>query len=251
MKKFLYFFIFVFTMTVVGCAGGGNYYRTKMPIPPPRVISESAMSADSIPVEANVEESSSTSPAVASAPAPTQAASGTMSVYASPELLAEWRAEQAAKKSQPKTETKAVQAPKSNAPQAKARTSGNISQGRIQKIENRLGLLEDRFDASVAGETKGGMLYFRPGSVALSDDGKKYLDELATKFTAGNVKNIVIFGYASTSGKKDANLTLSQKRANTVRDYLSAKNVSAEVVAKGETDRFGQNTNVVITYDEK
>lgn len=250
MKKFFYFSIIVCTMSVVGCASGRNYYRTKMPIPPPRVISESAMSADSIPAEATTEESSSASPALA-APAPTQAASGTMSVYASPELLAEWRAEQAAKKSQPKTETKAVQAPKSPAPQAKARTSGNISQSRIQKIENRLGLLEDRFDNSVAGKTQGGLLHFRSGSTALSSEGKNYLNSLAQRASAGAIRNVRIAGYASQSGKREINITLSQKRAEAVRDYLAGKNVPAEIVVGGETDRYGINTNVVVIYDEK
>lgn len=70
------------------------------------------------------------------------------------------------------------------------------------------------------------------------------LDKLLTYVQAGATGKIVISGYTDAKGEDAYNLTLSQKRAQAVADWLKGKGVDAarlDVVGKGEADPVAPN----------
>ncbi|MBZ2207033.1 OmpA family protein [Massilia soli] len=74
------------------------------------------------------------------------------------------------------------------------------------------------------------------------------LDEIAAALTADpSITDVDITGYADRLGSEKYNLTLSEQRANAVRDYLVAKGIDGarlKAYGKGET-------NPVVTCDNK
>lgn len=79
-------------------------------------------------------------------------------------------------------------------------------------------------------------LYFAMSSSALRD--KASLDQAARWLAANPGVNATIAGHADPTGNPDANLTLSQARAEAVRDYLVKKGIATsrlEVMAFGDT----------------
>ena len=74
------------------------------------------------------------------------------------------------------------------------------------------------------------------------------LDEIATVLNANpTVDNVVITGYADRLGSDKYNQKLSEKRANSVKEYLVGKGVAANrLVAEGKGE-----ANPVVTCDNK
>lgn len=64
---------------------------------------------------------------------------------------------------------------------------------------------------------------FDTNKATLTPTAKANLNKLVTVFHEYPDTNIEIFGYTDNSGKADYNLTLSQKRAASVKDYLVSK----------------------------
>ncbi len=81
--------------------------------------------------------------------------------------------------------------------------------------------------------------YFFPfDSSKLGDEAYKALDVHAAYLTSdlGCMKNIVIQGHTDERGTRTYNLALGERRANAVKDYLTAKGVAAnriEVISFG------------------
>jgi len=99
----------------------------------------------------------------------------------------------------------------------------------------------------------------------LSESAKTNLDKLATVLTNNPDTNINIYGYTDSKGSDDYNLKLSDRRAASVKSYLSSKGISSSrmftmgmgeqsPVATNDTDAGrAQNRRVefAITANEK
>lgn len=68
---------------------------------------------------------------------------------------------------------------------------------------------------------------FDVNKATLTAQAKANLDKLVPVFTEYADTNIEIFGYTDNTGKPEYNLTLSQKRAETVKTYLISKGLVA------------------------
>lgn len=96
---------------------------------------------------------------------------------------------------------------------------------------------------------------FAQGSVTLDRSGKAALRILANEMKANDTKYVAI-GYASEEGDESYNMSLSQRRAYAVKDYLIGLGVDASRITangKGETTEFGTNyedNRIVIVTQE-
>src|SRR5450631_1033537 len=68
---------------------------------------------------------------------------------------------------------------------------------------------------------------FATGSVELDTNGRGALNGVATWMKADSKRTLHLHGYADTTGNSEANLVLSENRANAVRDYLVSQGVDA------------------------
>ena len=78
---------------------------------------------------------------------------------------------------------------------------------------------------------------FATGSVVLDTNGQGALNGVATWMKADSKRSLHLHGYADTTGNSEANLVLSEKRANAVRDYLVSQGVDATqitTIGRGE-----------------
>ena len=88
---------------------------------------------------------------------------------------------------------------------------------------------------------KNRIIEFESGSAILTDAGNKILDEMVVALTKVGAKKVKIIGHTDSSGDANKNLTLSQQRATTVKNYLIGKNIAAaNLTAEG----FGSNQPV-------
>jgi len=75
---------------------------------------------------------------------------------------------------------------------------------------------------------------FLPGSATLTADAKAVLDGAASALAGQKNLKIELGGYTDSQGRDAANLALSQRRANSVRQYLIDKGIEADrLTAKG------------------
>jgi outer membrane protein OmpA-like peptidoglycan-associated protein len=75
---------------------------------------------------------------------------------------------------------------------------------------------------------------FDTGKATLTAGARANLDKLVTVFTEYADTEIDIFGYTDSSGSVERNLSLSQQRAEAVRNYLVSKGlVSSRFIIKG------------------
>lgn len=80
-------------------------------------------------------------------------------------------------------------------------------------------------------------VYFETGKADISPKSFKELNELADYMTLKKTMGIEISGHTDNVGKPEANLKLSQDRANSVRAYLIKKGISeSRIQAKGYGD---------------
>jgi OOP family OmpA-OmpF porin len=74
------------------------------------------------------------------------------------------------------------------------------------------------------------------------------LDEVASEMTANaSIEKITVVGYSDRLGAKDYNMKLSERRAQSVKEYLVSKGVSADridAVGKGEADPVAECKDV-------
>ena len=78
---------------------------------------------------------------------------------------------------------------------------------------------------------------FETGKASLKNSSFKAIDELVEAMNAKKTMEIEIAGHTDNVGDKEANLKLSQERAEAVRSYLIKKGISSErITAKGYGD---------------
>ena len=78
---------------------------------------------------------------------------------------------------------------------------------------------------------------FEFGKVDFTEEGQKAADELAACLRASGASRFRLIGHADRTGAPAFNLTLSQQRAERLRDYLQEKGVSGAIEAEGHGDR--------------
>ena len=84
-------------------------------------------------------------------------------------------------------------------------------------------------------------IQFEVNSFNLSPNGRKTLDEMAKAMQSAELRNcnFMIEGHTDASGKASYNQWLSEKRAQSVGDYLTGNSVASarlEMVGKGENE---------------
>ena len=85
------------------------------------------------------------------------------------------------------------------------------------------------------------IIEFESGSAILAASGVQILDEMAVALNRVGGKKVRIIGHTDSSGNAEKNLSLSQQRANAVKDYLISKNIAA---ASLSTEGMGSNKPV-------
>jgi outer membrane protein OmpA-like peptidoglycan-associated protein len=102
--------------------------------------------------------------------------------------------------------------------------SGNLNPNQIATAPN-IGNLQ------LQGEVK-----FTTDSAQLTDKGKETLDKLSREIAEFNEQTIAVrvIGHTSKFGEADFNQTLSQKRAQTVANYLRDRGLKHKIVAVGK-----------------
>ena len=82
-------------------------------------------------------------------------------------------------------------------------------------------------------------VYFSPGSTRISPESESILNKAARTYRDGKPIIMVVSGGSDFTGSADANLRLSQQRADNVLQGLIARGIPAgrfQVLAKGETE---------------
>ncbi len=90
------------------------------------------------------------------------------------------------------------------------------------------------------------LVYFEPGSDALSARAKLVLDSVAGHFHSAGSMSVNVSGHTDRAGDASVNIGLSQRRANEVRAYLSAVGVPDGSMT---TEAFGETRPAVETAD--
>jgi outer membrane protein OmpA-like peptidoglycan-associated protein len=87
---------------------------------------------------------------------------------------------------------------------------------------------------------------FQTGKYELSSDAQLKLAKLSGIIQAHPGLNLTIEGYTDTTGTADFNMTLSQQRADTVRQFLATQGMSPDSITSkglGEADPIADNSN--------
>jgi OOP family OmpA-OmpF porin len=99
------------------------------------------------------------------------------------------------------------------------------------------GIKVDEYGCPIRIELKG--VNFKYDSAELTDTAKSILDKTAVDLAAYSVKkNIEVRGHASSEGTNEYNLRLSQRRSQSVADYLKRKGVTNKLIAKGYGEEY-------------
>jgi outer membrane protein OmpA-like peptidoglycan-associated protein len=88
-------------------------------------------------------------------------------------------------------------------------------------------------------------VYFDFDRSTLRQEALRLLDEAVTALQANPEKNVIIEGHTCNIGTSEYNLSLSTRRANSVRDYMISRGVAAtrmEIVSKGEESPMYDNS---------
>jgi outer membrane protein OmpA-like peptidoglycan-associated protein len=91
-----------------------------------------------------------------------------------------------------------------------------------------------------------GEVLFQTGKFALKAGAMAKLDQIADALK-GKEQPIVVYGYTDNVGALDMNMTLSQNRAQAVRDYLVTKGIPQDLITaqgKGPSEPISDNTSV-------
>jgi outer membrane protein OmpA-like peptidoglycan-associated protein len=87
---------------------------------------------------------------------------------------------------------------------------------------------------------------FKSGAAGLQPTDLSRLDEIADVLKQSPQSKVMIVGFTDSIGNAEKNLELSQKRSETVKNYLQAKGVSSDqmqVQAKGEEQASSRRAN--------
>ncbi|WP_438861442.1 OmpA family protein [Flavobacterium adhaerens] len=105
---------------------------------------------------------------------------------------------------------------------------GNKMDKQAREIDQALpGADVERVGEGIKLTLKEDAVRFDVNKATLTSQAKANLDKLIPVFNSYADTNIQIFGYTDNTGKPEYNLTLSEKRAQSVRDYLISKGLVA------------------------
>lgn len=87
-------------------------------------------------------------------------------------------------------------------------------------------------------------LTFETGKAIIKDNSLPYLDELADVLKKQPKWHLKIIGHTDSQGSEQLNLTLSKKRSEAVKDYLTKSGVVNQITTDGfgETRPIAENT---------
>jgi outer membrane protein OmpA-like peptidoglycan-associated protein len=106
--------------------------------------------------------------------------------------------------------------------------------------------------ASVKDEARGlvitlsGSVLFASGKSALLPAARSRLDQVSEVLLTTRERNLLIEGHTDSQGSEGSNVTLSQNRANAVRDYILSRGYGADLVKAvglGESNPVADNGN--------
>ncbi|MBF00577.1 OmpA family protein [Flavobacterium coralii] len=122
---------------------------------------------------------------------------------------------------------------------------GNRMDKQAQKIDEALpGAEVERVGEGIKLTLGENSVRFDTNKSSLTPTAKANLDKLVNVFKEYPDTNIMIFGYTDSTGPEDYNLRLSEQRAQSVKDYLSSKGISASrfsTIGKGIADPVATN----------
>jgi outer membrane protein OmpA-like peptidoglycan-associated protein len=114
---------------------------------------------------------------------------------------------------------------------------GNSMDKQAREIDQALpGADVERVGEGIHLVLKEDAVRFDLNKATLTTQAKANLDKLIPVFNSYADTNIEIFGYTDSTGKADYNLTLSQKRAESVKSYLISKGLAS---SRFKTSGFG------------
>lgn len=85
-------------------------------------------------------------------------------------------------------------------------------------------------------------VYFRPGEAELNEFAESLLNKAMYQVDHCEISRVEVFGYADASGSADANMLISQARAEVTVDYLTRHGMEPNSIvmeAKGEEGAIG------------
>ncbi len=115
----------------------------------------------------------------------------------------------------------------------------------LYQLENQLVVVEG--EQRLIDETLGNRIVeFESGSTNLTPMGLGILDDMAGVLQRVGDKPVLITGHTDNIGNSTANLALSNKRAEAVKQYLIGRNINAarlSTTGKGDSDPIASNDN--------
>lgn len=90
------------------------------------------------------------------------------------------------------------------------------------------------------------LVNFKFDSFDLSEESKKNIDKHIDFLTTNNMIKVIVEGHTDEKGEKSYNLTLGEKRAKSVKDYMISKGIKAErveIISYGETKPVDKASN--------
>jgi OOP family OmpA-OmpF porin len=82
-------------------------------------------------------------------------------------------------------------------------------------------------DAALANR----IIEFESGKAALTDSGKAILDQMSVALLRLKDKKVEVIGHTDNAGSRAGNLSLSQARAEAVKEYVAGRGVKPELIA--------------------
>ncbi|MGV7105634.1 OmpA family protein [Flavobacterium sp. U410] len=114
-----------------------------------------------------------------------------------------------------------------------------------REIQNQLpGAQVERVGEGIKLTLNENAIRFNLNESSLTTTAKTNLDKLVSVFKDYDDTNIIIYGHTDSSGNDDYNMSLSVKRAESVKNYLVTKGLSGtrfQIVGMGETDPIDTN----------
>lgn len=99
---------------------------------------------------------------------------------------------------------------------------------------------------SLTLDTRSYQVFFDFDSSKLTEYARKVLDNLYNDTRVAETASFKFIGHADRSGANKYNLALSEKRANTVRNYLTSKGISYQDIS---IDWKGESSPLITTVD--
>ena len=91
------------------------------------------------------------------------------------------------------------------------------------------------------------LLYFKGGSAELTDESAKIIPEILKTFNVRKPAEVSIIGHTDRVGSRETNFNLGFKRANLVREMLTAGGLDAQSI---EVYSHGEDNPLIQTEDE-